>query len=77
MRLWVAVEGNLHVCSVMLVGVFETDAYNSTMFVTHPLIHDVPASPSRRTQPRGMYRTGSGGECRETMAEKSTEFLTR
>jgi len=39
LRLWVAVEGNLHVCSLMFVGVFQTDACNSTVFATHPLWH--------------------------------------
>ena len=37
LRLWLAVECNLYVCSLMFVGVFETDACNTTMFVTHPL----------------------------------------
>jgi hypothetical protein len=37
LRLWVAVEGNLHACSLMFVGVFETDACNNTVFATHAL----------------------------------------
>ena len=37
LQLWAAVEGNLRVCRVMFVEVFETDACNSTTFVTHPL----------------------------------------
>jgi hypothetical protein len=38
LQLWAAVEGNLRVCGVMFVEVFETDACNSPPWhMTHPL----------------------------------------